>query len=360
VSLLLVQTVAPHYRQTVFELIQEIEGPGFELMAGEEYFDPSVRTQVSRPVERRPVHNHYLVGRRLLWQSGCLLRCVRAERLILELNPRILNVWAALLLRRALRRETTLWGKAWPHTGRGSRSDTVRNLLRRLAGNLVLYTETEAREVRLRNPRIRVSAAPNALYPLSEAHHRQPVGTRSFLHVGRLAQVKNPTLALEAFVLARPELGEEVELVFVGEGPLRPRLEQRARELGAADCVRFAGFVPDIETIRTLYGNAVASVSSRFVGLSLMQSLWFGVPMIIAGDEPHSPEIEAAVEGDTALFVPANSPAALAERMVSVWRERDVWLARRSALAARCHEQYSAERMATRLTEASRRRDACA
>ena len=99
------------------------------------------------PVECVMVHNRYLLGRRLLWQSGCVLRCVRAERVILELNPRILNVWVTLLLRRMLGRRTTLWGKAWPHAGREARSDAVRNVLRRLSGNLVLYTETEAREV---------------------------------------------------------------------------------------------------------------------------------------------------------------------------------------------------------------------
>ena len=43
-SLVLVQTVAPHYRQAIFELIQEIEGEGFELVVGDEYFDATVRT----------------------------------------------------------------------------------------------------------------------------------------------------------------------------------------------------------------------------------------------------------------------------------------------------------------------------
>jgi glycosyltransferase involved in cell wall biosynthesis len=355
------QTVAPHYRQAVFELIQELEGDGFELVAGEEYFDPTVRTQVREPVEYRLVRNHYLLGRRLLWQSGSLLRCVRAERVLLELNPRILNVWATLLLRRALRRRTTLWGKAWPHAGRDAPSDRVRNLLRRLAGNVVLYTETEARELRLRSPTLNVTAAPNALYPLSEAHHRQPAGSaRSFICVGRLAAAKRPGLALEAFAVASPDLGEDAEFVFVGEGPLRGQLERRALDLGVADHVRFTGFVPawDLDVFRTLYGDAVASVSPAFVGLSLMHSLWFGVPMIIAGDEPHSPEVEAAVEGETAFFVPSDSAAALAARMVSVWHERDVWLARRSALAARCHERYSAERMASQLTSATRSRGA--
>jgi glycosyltransferase involved in cell wall biosynthesis len=356
VSFVLAQTVVPHYRQAVFELLQEIEGDGFELVAGTEYFDPTVRTRISPPVECTMVRNHYLFGRRLLWQSGCVIRCVRSERVILELNPRILNVWMTLVLRRVLRRRTTLWGKAWPHAGRDARSDGVRNLLRLLAGNLVLYTETEAEEVRARNPRVNVTAAPNALYPVVEGHYCQPAGgKRSFLCVGRLADAKKPGLALEAFAAARPALGEDAEFVFVGEGPLREELERQARELEVTESVRFAGFVPDLADIRALYGDAVASVSPAFVGLSLMQSLWFGVPMIIAGDEPHSPEIEAAVEGKTAFFVPSDSVAALAARMVSVWRERDTWLARRAELAAHCHTLYSAEHMAARLSAATRR-----
>lgn len=50
------------------------------------------------------------------------------------------------------------------------------------------------------------------------------------------------------------------------------------------------------EDIYDVYANALVSVSPGYVGLSLTQSLSFGVPMLIAIDEAHVPEIDAALD----------------------------------------------------------------
>ena len=56
---------------------------------------------------------------------------------------------------------------------------------------------------------------------------------------GKLTPIKAPDVLLEAFA----RLGEpKPTLCFVGDGPLRGMLEQRARALGVSDRVCFAGF----------------------------------------------------------------------------------------------------------------------
>ena len=62
--------------------------------------------------------------------------------------------------------------------------------------------------------------------------------------VGRLCEVKNHALLLDAVARAR-EGGLPVRLVLVGDGHLRPALEAQTRALGLADVVRFVGFVDD-------------------------------------------------------------------------------------------------------------------
>ena len=74
--------------------------------------------------------------------------------------------------------------------------------------------------------------------------------------------------------------------------------------------------------------------------------------MIVARDEPHGPEIEAAREGDNCVFVDSDSPAELAAALVRLSRERDGWLARRAEISSRCAASYSAEAMAERMHEA--------
>ena len=112
----------------------------------------------------------------------------------------------------------------------------------------------------------------------------------------------------------------------------------------STDRVRFAGHVSDFETLSSYYWNALVSVSPGYAGLSLIQSHWFGVPMIIARDEPHAPEIEAAIEGENAVLVTSDSSTRArrcAGRASSTLGSSG--LARGPAIAARCVERYAIE-----------------
>ena len=93
------------------------------------------------------------------------------------------------------------------------------------------------------------------------------------------------------------------------------------------------------------YGRSIASVSPGYVGLSLTQSLGFGVPMVIARDEPHSPEIEAAIEGFNCLFFAPATVEALRDAMVAIAGDADTWVARRAAIAEESRRNYSVETM---------------
>lgn len=77
---------------------------------------------------------------------------------------------------------------------------------------------------------------PSAPLPASRA----PSATKRIAWVGRLDEPKNPQLLVEAFALLAPRIA--AELIYVGDGPFREALEQRCRELGLAQRVRFAGF----------------------------------------------------------------------------------------------------------------------
>lgn len=344
----LVQSALPSYRRAFLQEFRRQVAAEFAVYAGDAMFELTVRSDPSLGFER--LRNVYFAGRRLLWQRGALSPSIRADVAILELNPRILNVWVAMVVRRLLRRPTILWGHVWPRRGRGSRTDRVRGLLRRSADVVVAYTETEADEAQ-ETLRARVLAAPNAICAASEMRPAPPAAPRFFIYVGRLVKEKRPSLLLEAFAQAAPELGE-MRLLFVGDGPDRPRLEARTRDLGLEELVEFAGALTDVTVLRRLYGKTLASVSPGYVGLSLIQSLGFGVPMVLADQEPHSPEIEAAVEGVTARFFAAGSAEALAETLIRVFHERSDWLGRRTAISRWCRQRYSAEGMAAIFVEA--------
>ena len=344
---LLVQTTIPEYRVPLFERLAHRLPAELRIVAGTDYFDRTVVTAHVSGLPVTPVRNRFLGRRRLLWQSLPWRAVAAADAVIAELNPRILSTWAVLAARRLLRRPTILWGHAWPRRGRRSRSEVVRHAMRRLGDAVIVYSETEAGALRRRMPGRLIAAAPNALYALEE----QPASVTSgrmanFVFVGRLVESKKPGLLLAAFSAAQERLPVDTELVFVGDGPLRRELEAAAARSPAGSKVRFLGEVARRDALAAVYADALASVIPGYAGLSLTQSLWFGVAGVIARDEPHSPEIEAAVEGENAIFVESDSVDSLAAALVRLEDERDLWIARRQAIARACAERYSLERTA--------------
>jgi len=341
-EIVIVQTTVPEYRLRFFASLADALGSGLEIVSGEEDFALDVRH--AHPVGYWRVRNRFLARRRLLWQSGVLRRVVGAPTAVLVLNPRILSNWFVLLARRARGRRTILWGHAWPRRGRGTATDRVRRFMRRLADTLIVYTEAEADELRALDPGVDVVAAPNALYPSSELGPAHTELTTDFLFVGRLNEEKKPALLLAAFLAAEPELPDDVRVVFLGDGPLRGPLEERARVRGDGRVV-FLGHVSDTEQLRSAYGRAIASVAPGTTGLSLIQSLGFGVPMILVREALHGPETEAATEGANAVYVAGDSVSELANALKEAAATRDAWRARRAEIAAPIVAKYSVDAM---------------
>lgn len=344
-SVVLVQTALPDYREGFLAELELRLGPALRILAGDGHFDPTVRTSVALPMNVGHVRNVFLLRRKLLWQHGAFRSGVAAHVAILEMNPRILSVWATLATRWLLRRRTVLWGHAWPRRGRESPTEALRRPMRRLADAIVVYTATEADELRSRVSRGSFIAAPNALYRAADiVALPAPHELTSFVYVGRLVQSKKPGLLLRAFALIADKAPAS-RLFVIGEGPLRPSLEDLAGRLAISDRVVFVGHVSARQELARYYASAVASVSPGYVGLSATQSFSFGVPMIIADSEPHAPEIEAARAGCNAVFFRSDDVSALATALAQTYADRHRWLVDRPMIAMKCRDAYSVERM---------------
>ncbi|WBM79380.1 glycosyltransferase [Cryobacterium breve] len=142
-----------------------------------------------------------------------------------------------------------------------------------------------------------------------------------------------------------------VRLLIVGEGGERARLVALVSELGGDAVVSFLGQVSEVNELRHLYEDAICSVSPGYVGLSLTQSLGFGVPMLVSRDEPHSPELELARIGGVSFF-DTDSPKSLAGLFNDLQIQGNA--ASRQTTNSAVRDTYSAEAMAAGITSALR------
>jgi glycosyltransferase involved in cell wall biosynthesis len=106
-------------------------------------------------------------------------------------------------------------------------------------------------------------------------------GKRVILCVTRLVPIKNLPMMLEAVARVR-ERRDDVVLVLVGEGPQQPVLEARARELGIASAVRFAGYAPQNQTAAWYRSADVFALSSDFDNSPnvVLEAMACGLPIV--------------------------------------------------------------------------------
>jgi len=247
---------------------------------------------------------------------------------IAEFNPRIVsNVLACLSAHRLPVR--WIW---WGH-GLSPRSNSLSVRLRlwlaRAADALIFYDATQRDTfVSLGIPEERTFVAYNAIDTEEIDRVVQPRlrnERHRILYIGRLVLHKKVDLLLKGFARAVAFLPADTILTIVGDGPERGNLECLVQQLKLSERVEFVGALYQQAQLAPLFNSAWVSVSPGCIGLSAIHSLAYGVPLLVARDEPHGPEQAVLEEGKNSVFFSANSAAALGEQLVLLTNAAGQW-----------------------------------
>jgi glycosyltransferase involved in cell wall biosynthesis len=329
------------YRRRFLECVSQ-QMPQLKVITGDVHLESSFKSGQELGVQVQRVTNSFFLGRRLLWQKAVLDACTVADACVIEHNPRSLTAWAVCLRRRAGGKRTVAWGHVESREGHKRGIGLARHLQRNACGVALYYTQEERATALARyGTRPRAFVAPNALYGRSEWYRPPDCVPQDFLVIGRLSADKKPEVALQAFLTAKLPAG--CKLHVVGSGPMRAALEEMARRSDRT--VKFHGHVTNQEILAGLFHQSIAAISPGYVGLSIVQSTYFGCPMIYANGEPHAPEIVLADEGFNAMAVKHCTPEHFAramERAAIVFRRPGC----RFEIAAHSVERCNAEDMA--------------
>jgi glycosyltransferase involved in cell wall biosynthesis len=133
-----------------------------------------------------------------------------------------------------------------------------------------------------------------------------PAETR-IVGIGRLVPQKDPELFLRAASMLAAER-PDIRFAFVGEGPLRPRLEAEVARLGLGDRISLPGETRDVAGV--LRGASLFWLTSAWEGLPnvVMEAMACGVPVIAADVGGTRELVRPGIEGH---LVAAGDAAAL-------------------------------------------------
>jgi glycosyltransferase involved in cell wall biosynthesis len=153
--------------------------------------------------------------------------------------------------------------------------------------------------------------APENFVAANPALPREPGSVR----VGMVARMNDRGKQHEMFLRAAARLAPQIpslSFVLAGDGPLRPPMEQLARELGLAQRVLFLGERRDIPAVLAALDVSVLTSNSESLSNVILESMAAGVP-VVAADVGGNPEL--VQNGRTGLLFPAKSEEGLAEAL---------------------------------------------
>ncbi len=182
-------------------------------------------------------------------------------------------------------------------------------------------------------------------HPPADAAARATAGERVLIHISNMRPVKRVRDVIGIFAGVNARL--PARLVMVGDGPERDVAEREAERLGVSSRVRFAGKVEDVaDVLRRAHLYLLPSASESF-GLSALEALATGVPVIGArvGGLP-----EVVEHGVSGFLGPLGDVDAMVAGAVEILSDTDRYRAYGTAARQRAAE-FATERIVPRYEE---------
>lgn len=312
-----------HYRSEIFCLMDKTFNIHF-------YFGdmmPSIKTMDVNMLQGYQRTLHVMKIGALFWYNG-MLSVVRSnyDTCIFDGDYRSLSTWIALVLCKLKKKESFLW----THGFYGSETKAkafVKKLFFALATGGLLYGDY-AKSIMVekygipeqklwvihnsldyeKQKKLRGTLTPSSIF-------RQHFGNDApvMIFIGRLTVVKKLDMILIAQRILK-ERGIITNLVYVGDGSEKNRLEKLSKDFSLSQNVWFYGASYDETTNAELLYNADVCVSPGNIGLTAIHALSYGTPAITHNNFSNQmPEFEAIVKGKTGVFFAFDDVDSLAD-----------------------------------------------
>ena len=328
-SVLIIQEHLPHYRVPFFEqLRQDLSAHGVSLQL---IFSPMTRESLlpgylpwARPV---PIHWFGSLG----WQN--VLPYVKGVSLVIAPQE---TKYAVLPLLMILRKwggwKFAFWGhgKNFQSIHPNSFSERWKRFLSRRADWWFAYNNLSARVVQdLGFPASKITSvmnsidtsaliqARNAVTPSQQTDLRKELGLFSKnigIYTGGLYSQKRISFLLQSCRIVRNKI-PDFEMIVIGRGPDEALVVETAKR---EPWLHYLGAKDDAEKV-PFWSLANVCLMPGLVGLAVLDSFAFGVPMVTTAYPYHSPEIDYLSHGKTGLICDSwQDPTQYADTIVSL------------------------------------------
>lgn len=327
----LIYNFAQHYRTNIFTLLdQQLD---IDFVFGEKYLNVKKMDYSLLHHKVTEVKTKELFGP-LDWQCGVVKQLFKGyDKFIMLGKPMSISTWVVLVLGRLMGKEIYFWTHGWyGKEGRGK--SLLKKAFFGLANGTMTYGNY-ARDLMIKEGlksekittihnslmydeqiKIRATLKPSAIYK-EHFGNDNPV----IIFVGRLTPIKKLNQILDAQAICKVR-GYDFNVVFIGDGTEKERLEKKVESLELTNRVWFYGPSYDEKQLSSLIYNADLCVAPGNIGLTAMHAMVYGCPCMSHNDFPYQmPEFEAIQEGKTGGFFERENIASLADNIQKWFHE---------------------------------------
>jgi len=326
----------PHYREPVLRELLEHGRHRYTLLADRASAEPSIKAWdaptgvdwVQAPVWRLGRRKGVYIQPRMVLAGFSR----RYDTLIIHSGVWWPTTWLCALAGRLTGKRVLSWGHGWTRREGGLRG-RVRRLYYRLYHAHMTYGHfAKVLFMEYGDAPERIHVIYNSLDYEAQKAQRRSVTPEELDDVKRrvmggvdrpvavcttrLVPYRRLELLIEAAAILKAQ-GREVDVLLVGEGPERGRLERLAAERGVR-CV-FYGACYDEAVLCRLIMMSNVMVAPGVIGLAAVHAHAYGTPVVTKREpEGHGPEFEAVVPGVNGAFFRGGDAADLA-RALAEW-----------------------------------------
>jgi len=168
---------------------------------------------------------------------------------------------------------------------------------------------------------------------------------KTLMHISNMRSVKRMQDVVRIFAKVRERIPSR--LVLVGDGPDRPLAEREAEALGIASRVRFLGKVEDVAQALRWADLYLLPTDVESFGLSALEALATGVPVVGASGGGLPEVVEHGVSG---FLAPVGDVEAMAGGAIALLEDPARWKTASAAARARA-AAFATERVVPRYEE---------
>lgn len=283
IKVLLIQDQLPAYRIPIFSQIAQLPGICLTVAHASE---SAIQDDEATNFQLLP----FMARRGRIFVRSDLKKRIRQDQfqvVVVMFNMRWIEL-DLLTVRGKRNFAVILWGIG-VGSAQGYGSQRSLNRLRvafaRRADAVILYSSHAMEVYRAHGVKeSRIFVAENTVY----VPEPRPLGAEgsqaSLLFLGSLRPDKGVTELLEAYAVAHSQFIRRVDIDIVGDGPARAELEAQATSLGISSRVHFHGALYSTAEQEPFFARAVACISPRQAGLSVLLSMAHGVPFVTRSD----------------------------------------------------------------------------